>query len=187
MSEEAKAKIGAASRGRIFTAKHRRKISEAKRGIATHKGFHWSEETKANMRASQIGRPMPPEQYRKFLLGMQRRRPARPWLGKRMNMIAGANHYNWKGGITSVVMQIRHCLRYRQWRTAIFQRDDFTCVLCGSRGGDRHADHWPVTFADIIRHNNIASLDAALECPELWNVDNGRTLCKPCHHRRHSA
>ena len=29
--------------------------------------------------------------------------------------------------------------------------------------------------------NNIRSLDEANKCDELWNIKNGRTLCKKCH------
>ena len=42
------------------------------------------------------------------------------------------------------------------------------------------ADHIK-RFADIIRENNILSMEEARNCPELWDTKNGRTLCKTCH------
>jgi len=57
-------------------------------------------------------------------------------------------------------------LDYRLWREAVFNRDDWTCVDCGERGGMLHADH-------IKTWKNF---------PELrYAVENGRTLCVSCH------
>lgn len=58
--------------------------------------------------------------------------------------------------------------RYRTWRKAVFERDDYTCQGegCGSRGGELNADH----IKPFSTH------------PELrFKVSNGRTLCVPCH------
>jgi len=88
---------------------------------------------------------------------------------------------NWKGGITSLVKLIRRCFKYRQWVSDIFTRDDYTCQECGVKGGTIHADHFPKTFSNIFHENNIKSLEEALNCEEFWNINNGRTLCKPCH------
>jgi len=94
----------------------------------------------------------------------------------------GSKNPNWKnGGVTSLVEQIRRCYKYRQWRSDVFTRDDFTCVLCERRGGDIEADHYPKEFSDIFYENQITSLEEALTCEELWNINNGRTLCKGCH------
>ena len=78
----------------------------------------------------------------------------------------GTNSPNWKGGITSNNEKIRKSLEYRTWRETILQRDNWTCTLCGQRGGKLNADHIK-RFADF---------------PELrFAVDNGRTLCAGCH------
>jgi len=76
---------------------------------------------------------------------------------------------------------VRSLFKYREWRTAIFTRDNFTCVLCSKTGVYVEADHYPVRFVDILRKNKIETVDQALECKKLWDVGNGRTLCKPCH------
>lgn len=57
-------------------------------------------------------------------------------------------------------------IEYRLWREAVFKRDDWTCVWCFKRGGDLEADH----IKSFANH------------PELrFVLDNGRTLCIPCH------
>ena len=87
----------------------------------------------------------------------------------------------WRGGITPLRNQIRSCFRYRQWISDIFTRDDYICRLCGVRGGALVADHYPDSFLIIFNRNNIKSLEDALNYEELWNINNGRTLCKSCH------
>jgi hypothetical protein len=79
----------------------------------------------------------------------------------------GAKSYLWKGGITPIHTKIRMSLEYRLWRTAVFIRDNYTCIWCGdNRGGNLEADH-------IKRFSDY---------PELrFVIDNGRTLCKKCH------
>lgn len=71
----------------------------------------------------------------------------------------------WKGGISKINHIIRESLEYRLWREAVFKRDNWSCVWCGHKG-NVHADHIK-RFADY---------------PELrFAIDNGRTLCVPCH------
>lgn len=90
-------------------------------------------------------------------------------------------HHLWKGGITPLKHQIRVLSEYNQWRKTIFERDNWTCQICGVRGGKLHIDHYPKSFAQILQENNIQSLDDAMNCQELWDVNNGRTLCIECH------
>lgn len=75
--------------------------------------------------------------------------------------------------------QIRETFKYRQWRSDVFTRDNFTCTQCNARGY-LEADHIK-RFIDIIREYDVKSPDEALNCEELWNINNGRTLCVNCH------
>ena len=75
---------------------------------------------------------------------------------------------------------IRECYKYRQWRTNVFKRDGFLCILCGKKGYVE-ADHYPIRFIEIIRKHEIKTLEQAIKCKELWDINNGRTLCKKCH------
>src|SRR3990167_2502750 len=83
--------------------------------------------------------------------------------------------------LTPLYRAIRECYKYREWRTSIFRRDNFTCVLCGQKGGELNADHCPKRFVDTVRESNIKTMEEALNYEELWNIKNGRTLCKKCH------
>jgi len=87
---------------------------------------------------------------------------------------------NWKGGITPLTKQIRHCFKYRQWISDIFQRDAYTCQECNQKGGKLNAHHVK-EFSKIIEEYKIKTLEQALNCEELWNINNGLTLCKDCH------
>ena len=62
--------------------------------------------------------------------------------------------------------RLRSSLEYVDWRTKVFQRDNYTCQECGSRGVYLQADHIkPFAFYPELR----------------FAIDNGRTLCVPCH------
>jgi hypothetical protein len=65
----------------------------------------------------------------------------------------------------------RNYPEYDIWRTAVFERDNFTCEKCGKRGGEIEAHH----------------IKSYKKYPELrLDVDNGMTLCKqPCHKEEH--
>ena len=41
--------------------------------------------------------------------------------------------------------------------------------------------HYAKTFDDICKENNIYTIEQALACKELWNLDNGISICYNCH------
>ena len=94
--------------------------------------------------------------------------------------IRGDKNPNWKGGVCPIKKLLRSCIKYRQWRSDVFTRDDFTCQECDVRGGNLEAHHI-LSFSNIIILNNISSLEQGLQCEELWNLNNGMTLCLECH------
>ena len=87
----------------------------------------------------------------------------------------------WKGGKVELSKLIRNCFQYRQWRSDVFTRDDFTCQKCSEKGCRLEADHYPKSFFYLLDKYKIKSLEEAYNYEELWNINNGRTLCKGCH------
>ena len=83
-------------------------------------------------------------------------------------------------GRTLLKQRIRDCFNYREWRSNIFKRDNYTCVECFKRGGKLNADHIK-PFAVILNENKIETFEKALFCKDLWDLKNGRTLCLCCH------
>lgn len=109
-----------------------------------------------------------------------------PWNKGLKRYNAQEKHPQWKGGIAKINNIIRSCFEYRQWRSDIFHKNNFTCQICFVRGGTYlNADHYPKMFSEIIESNEIKSLEDALNCQELWDINNGRTLCKSCHKKFH--
>lgn len=87
---------------------------------------------------------------------------------------------------TSLNQLIRGSFEYRQWRSDVFTRDDFTCWRCGQRGGKLHAHH-KKRLVKMLQFYEIVTLEEALECEELWNINNGITYCKDCHKEVHNS
>jgi uncharacterized protein (DUF2249 family) len=110
-----------------------------------------------------------------------------PWnKGKKWTQRSGANNNLWKGGIYPEHLKIRHSVEMKRWRLKVFERDNYTCVLCSRfrKPGDRvilHADHYPKTFALLLKENNIKTFEEAKKFEKLWDISLGRTLCRECH------
>lgn len=86
-------------------------------------------------------------------------------------MKKGANAPGWKGGVCAENELARKSIEYRLWRESVFKRDNFTCQECGIRAGKGKK---VVLNADHIKR--------FAEYPELrYAINNGRTLCAPCH------
>jgi hypothetical protein len=86
---------------------------------------------------------------------------------------SGENAQNWKGGITPINYKIRNSLEYKLWRKAVFERDNYTCVWCGAKFIKG------ITGRVYIQADHIKPF---AQYPELrFAIDNGRTLCVPCH------
>lgn len=105
---------------------------------------------------------------------------ARYWLGK-----TGKEHAHWKEDKKNPLLpSVRQSFNYFEWRVSVFTRDNFTCVLCKRQkevSGNLEADHYPKQFVEIFNEYKIRTFDEAINCKELWDINNGRTLCKECH------
>jgi hypothetical protein len=81
--------------------------------------------------------------------------------------LRGEKNHNWKGGTYRKERQTAMGrIEYKVWRQTVFKRDYFRCVLCGASGVKLEANH----------------IRLWRDYPELrYDVDNGVTLCGPCH------
>lgn len=94
----------------------------------------------------------------------------------------GDKNPNWKGGITRFLLRIRSLKEYREWKQRVMECNLPTCVLCGSKRR-LEVDHIK-QFRFIVSDNKITTIDEAKKCEELWNVDNGRIVCRYCNINR---
>ena len=103
----------------------------------------------------------------------------------------GEKNPQWKGGISPLVMRIRDLAESREWRIAVFKRDNYTCRDCYKQG-DLIAHHkiaFALLFQNFLKEYNQFSviedketlIRLALNYKPFWDIDNGRTLCKECH------
>ena len=151
----------------VYSEETIQKLSEANKGqIPWNKGLKCSpqtEETKQKIREANIGKRIPKKIRLKMSLSHR-----------------GKRNGNWKGGIARLQILIRNNSLYRQWRSDVFTRDNFTCQECGQTD-----EGWWATniksFSSILQYYEITTLEKALKCEELWNINNGITLCKKCH------
>ena len=66
--------------------------------------------------------------------------------------------------------RIRNSQEYKDWRKAVFERDNYTCQSCGKHGGKLNAHHIK-PFKDYPKLRLV--------------LDNGITLCAECHKEAH--
>jgi len=93
----------------------------------------------------------------------------------------GENSPSWKNGKTPLYRKIRTLSNYYRWRSKVFKKDKNTCIFCGEKKkSSLIADHIK-GLALIMQEENITSTNDANNCLKLWDVDNGRVLCKKCH------
>src|SRR3990167_7567724 len=190
-------------RGSKITEEHRKKIIEA----AKAKGFGlWmigkrpSLETRMKRSESakragcgrwMSGRKLSDETRKK--MSLERKNNPRPSLFKKGHVFpkeillknalirTGRSRKLFKS--TPLVKALRSSSTYRLWRSDVFERDNYTCQECKNRGGKiLNADHIK-PFSAMIREYKITTWEQAIQCKELWNLDNGRTLCIDCHRR----
>lgn len=95
----------------------------------------------------------------------------------------GDKNPQWKGGISRIHSRIRHLVQYHIWRLGVYTRDNFTCQECGDNSKHNINAHHIKELHKILQENNIKTPEQAEICEELWNINNGKTLCEKCHNK----
>lgn len=93
----------------------------------------------------------------------------------------GEKSFFWKGGVAELTDKIRHLVQNKEWREAVFKRDNYLCKKCNDKKSGPLRAHHIKEFSEIIKDNGIKTIDEAILCEELWDINNGITLCKKCH------
>ena len=82
----------------------------------------------------------------------------------------GENSQSWRGGVSPENEKQRKNKRYREWRKAVFERDNYTCKECGQYSGVLNVHH----IKDFSRNEELR-----------MDINNGITLCVECHKKKH--
>ncbi len=103
-------------------------------------------------------------------------------LKERGKKIQGEKHYRWNGGVSKLNASIRLMTENRRWQDAVKARDKI-CLECG----DNHnlESHHLTSISELLKTHNITNRNDARNCPELWDLSNGKTLCMKCHYKLH--
>lgn len=82
-----------------------------------------------------------------------------------------------------LLTNIRRTEEMKVWRFAVLERDGFRCIECLTKYTKKtkvQVDHIkPLSI--LVIENQITTVEDAIACEALWNVENGRALCVPCH------
>ena len=147
MSEVTRIRLSKSLKGRVISEETRKKLSLSLRGHPT------SEETKIKIGNSNRGKTMSLEQRRKIS-------------EKTRGKYVGEKSPNWKGGVTSINKLQR--VKFRDtMQKLVFERDKYTCQLCGIVGVSLQVDHIQ-PWKDYVELR--------------FSMDNCRTLCQKCHY-----
>lgn len=171
-TEEAKRKVSEANKGRRHTKEFIEELRERMIGNKYSINNTLSKEHKEKLRIINMG-----NKYRANYRGWKHSIETRQKMSEAQK---GDKSYLWMGGIASPYKMIRKSLKFKIWREKIFERDGYICQNCDKWGRRLHPHHIK-SFSQIVKLNNIKTLEDALSCDELWDINNGITLCEQCH------
>ena len=159
-------------RGKEFSKEHKEKIRVSLVGNTRSLGHKHSKELTEKSRIGRVrngwyrDREATVIKHRTSKIGKRREPFSVEWRRRLGDAQRGEKSRFWKGGITPTNELLRHSQDSCDWRTAVFARDDYTCVLCQKRGVYMEAHH----IKTWAKH------------PELrFETSNGVTLCRHCH------
>lgn len=187
-SDETRKRMSESRKGKKRSDEYKEKMSKAIKALgrtgekAPYYGYKHSESTKKKYSEDRKGRSNScgPKISKRNKELWQDPDARKKWIECRL----GEKSPVWKGGVTPIHYSVRSSATYAQWRFEVAKRDNFVCVICG-QGQPLHIHH-VVSFKSLMKKHNIKSYDDAINCKELWDIDNGITFCVKCHNEYHS-
>lgn len=82
--------------------------------------------------------------------------------------------------LAPLIKKVRWCSRYKKWKDDILNRDNNRCSKCGEEHPVLEIHH-KTEICKILKKYEIKTIEDAHICDELWDTNNGITLCVPCH------
>lgn len=144
------------------------------------KNKHHTNETKKKMRDKKIGLPS-------HMTGKKHTLISKVKMSIAASKRRGVLNNRWRGGITPLINKIRSLHQYKKWENDVIYRDNYTCqktkIIYKKYKLVVHHIH---NFASIIKENNITTVEQALQCEQLWDINNGITLSKESHKEFHN-
>ena len=160
-------------KGRKLSEETRKRMSEARKGRQHSK--EWSENISKSLKGKKTGR-IPKSAFKKGNI---------PWCtGKKMseefcikNSTSKTGENEFTGFRMPLNRRVRTTRKYYEWIEKVKFRDMHTCVLCEKNECELHAHHI-VQVKDILKKEKYEE--------ELYDLNNGITLCLDCHSGVHS-
>jgi len=86
----------------------------------------------------------------------------------------------------SMIPLIRSSKKYHDWYKEVLARSCYRCAICEAPLElEAIQIHHKIPVSKIIKDNRLINFRQALDCKELWDLENGIALCFNCHAEKH--
>jgi hypothetical protein len=107
------------------------------------------------------------------------------WSDKLSAARQGIPYDDWLGYITPLNRKIRSSKKYFDWRNAVYKRDNYCDCFSGVKGNGNLNAHHIIPFSVLLERNHILTFKEAMNCKELWDINNGVTMIDSSHAAYH--
>ena len=132
-----------------------------------------SSEWREKQSRAKIGKKHTKEVKEKMSLSHKGIKQSDEWIKKRMASFK--KMIDKRGRRSTEYSLIKASEKYRDWRKRVFERDNFTCQKCGDNVGGNLEPHHRIPFSFLVEENKL------LNTNNLFDIENGITLCHKCH------
>lgn len=110
--------------------------------------------------------------------------------------LKGSNHWNWKGGVSSLDRRIYTLHEYKNWIQECLKKDNHKCQECNINENleVHHIKHFNEILQEFLQlYNQFSPIEdketlvrLASKYEPFWEIKNGKTLCYDCHNNVHT-